>query len=174
MGTFSNMSTEDQILDEKFQKFHQRLMKSSSPKFQSNIFNRNIQYAEVKEIFHPPEHLLPMIPEESSIEIEYLAAAALSSIEAFLPQDYAIVKHLPFLPFKMKRNLSKYHFCRKEIQTISNNIQPEKIHFSVDQSFGNSHQVISITISSAMSCLHHSHDFNINLDISGLNLESYY
>ena len=88
----------DQLLDEKFQRFQQRLMKPS--RFPSNTHHVNINYAEVKELFHPPEHLLPMIPEESSIEVECLAAAALPSVEGNLPEDIAVVAKTPMLPLK--------------------------------------------------------------------------
>ena len=104
-GTSSNLTKENHVQNMKLQ----RLIKSSSSIFPANTHYKNIMYAEVKELYHPPEHLLPMIPEESPIEIDSIAAAALSSIEGFFPEDIvAIVEELPRLSLKVRKTAATY------------------------------------------------------------------
>ena len=133
----SNMSPDDLTLDEKFKKIHQRLSKSSQ-KFHSDIINPIIKYAEVQEVF-PPEHLLPIIPEESSLEIEHLTAAALSSVEAFFPRDVAVIQISPFIQPLTNRILNKDLKSDRIRKSLID--QPQNNSFSDDQSFWKSHQV---------------------------------
>ena len=137
----------DRVLDEKFQKFQQRLMTPS--KFPFNTHHVDIHYAEEKELFHAPEHLLPMIPEESVIEIECLAMAAFPTVVGSLPEDVRVATVLPFQSGKTEKRRypsdEVFYDC-EETYGFRNTVQAAKTSLVIkqndDQLFGMCTQVM--------------------------------
>ena len=113
--------------------------------------NTNVFYAEIKEICHPQEHVLPIIQEERNFEVECQAAL---STEVVLTRDDAIILKLPSKFTGMNRNLPKniisitpsnkvFFENTKTYQMLPKNLfKPNYILSSDDKAIGFSTQVM--------------------------------